>query len=157
MSEQPSRVQRKRARGWKMPPNTVYVGRPSKWGNPFIVRKSGGVYTAKVMNVRHAWQLYKSVASENEALVTDARSELRGKNLACWCALPSNPYEPDTCHAAVLLEIANMKELSGRDGGSFLRRPCGGVRLLSLSKDSAARRPHASPLVLCLAMKRATK
>ena len=32
--------------------------------------------------------------------------ESRGKNLACWCPLPK-PGEPDWCHAAVLLEIAN--------------------------------------------------
>lgn len=31
------RIQRKRTKGWKMPPNTVYVGRGSKWGNPFRV------------------------------------------------------------------------------------------------------------------------
>lgn len=31
---------------------------------------------------------------------------LRGKNLACWCKLPK-PGEPDICHAAVLLELAN--------------------------------------------------
>ena len=31
----PIRIQRKRTKGWKMPPNTVYVGRPTKWGNPF--------------------------------------------------------------------------------------------------------------------------
>lgn len=28
------RIQRKRTKGWKMPENTVYVGRPTKWGNP---------------------------------------------------------------------------------------------------------------------------
>lgn len=32
----PVRVQRKRTKGWRMPPNTVYVGRPGKWGNPFV-------------------------------------------------------------------------------------------------------------------------
>lgn len=31
----PKRIQRKRTKGWRMPENTVYVGRPSKWGNPF--------------------------------------------------------------------------------------------------------------------------
>jgi len=31
----PKRIQRKRTKGWRMPPNTVYVGRPTKWGNPF--------------------------------------------------------------------------------------------------------------------------
>lgn len=102
----PSRIQRSRARGWRMPENTIYVGRPTKWGNPFIVGKPGGAYTAKVMDRRHAWQLYLGLAPQIEALATAARSELRGKNLACWCPLPE-PYEHDCCHAAVLLEIAN--------------------------------------------------
>lgn len=31
----PERIQRKRSKGWRMPPNTVYIGRPSKHGNPF--------------------------------------------------------------------------------------------------------------------------
>lgn len=30
------RIQRKRSKGWKMPDNTIYVGRPTKWGNPFV-------------------------------------------------------------------------------------------------------------------------
>ena len=36
-------------------------------------------------------------------------AELAGKNLACWCPLPA-PGEPDICHAAVLLELANTTE-----------------------------------------------
>ena len=32
----PQRIQRKRTKGWRMPENTVYVGRGSRWGNPFI-------------------------------------------------------------------------------------------------------------------------
>lgn len=35
----PKRIQRKRTKGWKMPENTVYVGRGSKWGNPYYVKK----------------------------------------------------------------------------------------------------------------------
>lgn len=38
--------------------------------------------------------------------VDDVRRELAGKSLACWCALPA-PGQPDHCHAAVLLRIAN--------------------------------------------------
>jgi len=34
-STEPRRIQRKRTKGWRMPPNTVYVGRPTVWGNPF--------------------------------------------------------------------------------------------------------------------------
>lgn len=36
----PIRIQRKRVKGWKMPPNTVSVTRPGKWGNPFDFRSS---------------------------------------------------------------------------------------------------------------------
>ena len=103
----PQRVQRRRSSGWKMPANTVYVGRPTQWGNPFVVGKPGGAYSAKVKDRRHAWQLYRSIASDNEKLMAAAQEQLRGKNLACWCPLPTRPYEPDECHAAVLLEIAN--------------------------------------------------
>ena len=103
----PVRIQRQRTKGWKMPPNTVYVGRPTKWGNPFVVGKSGGAYTKLVKNQRHAWQLYESVAVDNQKLIEAARAELRGKNLACFCPLPTQLYEPDCCHAAVLLKLAN--------------------------------------------------
>lgn len=36
----PQRIQRSRAKGWRMPPGAIYVGRPSKWGNPFNFRAS---------------------------------------------------------------------------------------------------------------------
>lgn len=37
----PRRIQRKRTKGWRMPRGAVYVGRPSKWGNPFRPRGGG--------------------------------------------------------------------------------------------------------------------
>lgn len=83
----------------------VKVDRTTKFGNPFVVGQPGALYTPKVMDRRHAYLLFKSVAGDNEALVAAARAELAGKNLACWCPL-EDPYE-DACHAAVLLEIAN--------------------------------------------------
>jgi hypothetical protein len=101
----PERIQLRRTKGWRMPDNTVKVDRTTKWGNPFVVGKSGGMYTAKVTDRRHAYLLFKSIAVDNAKLITDARAELRGKNLACWCP-KADPYE-DCCHAAVLLEIAN--------------------------------------------------
>ena len=101
----PIRIQLSRAKGWRMPPNTVKVDRTTKWGNPFVVGKSGGAFTEKVADRRHAWRLYQGVAPGNEELVKAARAELRGKNLACWCP-HHDPYE-DVCHAAILLLIAN--------------------------------------------------
>jgi hypothetical protein len=43
----PIRIQRKRTKGWRMPENTVYVGRPTKWGNPFRVMEVGGIWQIK--------------------------------------------------------------------------------------------------------------
>lgn len=88
------RVQRKRTKGWKMPPKTVYVGRPTKWGNPYIPDSAD--------------EAQEAVDSYRAHLVMMVRrgeldlAELRGKDLACWCPLDR------PCHADVLLELANM-------------------------------------------------
>jgi hypothetical protein len=68
----PERIQRKRARGWRMPANTVSVTRPGKWGNPYTVEEYGR---------EQAIQLYR------EWLVGKDLSELCGKDLACYCSL----------------------------------------------------------------------
>ena len=103
----PERVQLSRAKGWKMPPNTVKVDRTTKWGNPFKVGAKNP-YGTVTKDARHSWQIYLGFAPQNELLVAAARAELRGKNLACWCKRPG-PYEDDACHAAVLLKLANSE------------------------------------------------
>ena len=115
----PVRIQRKRTKGWKMPPNTVYVGRPTKWGNPFkigevthVLHRSGAwpyeIYADSfhVVNADHAVRLFKHAMKahpdwRHERWESGDPSELRGKDLACWCPLDL------PCHADVLLEIAN--------------------------------------------------
>ena len=87
------RIQRKRIKGWKMPLNTVYVGRPTRWGNPWIVNKNNKA--KDVVNHYEEWVM------SNGLFVLDIKTELEGKNLACWCPL----NQP--CHADVLLKIAN--------------------------------------------------
>jgi hypothetical protein len=104
----PRRIVRSRAKGWRMPDNTVCVTRPGKWGNPFVPGKPAPLGSTKgqvVANRRHAFVLYRSLAPFNDALCAAAIAELRGKNLACWCPR-DDPYE-DVCHASVLLELAN--------------------------------------------------
>ena len=83
----PKRIQRKRTKGWKRPDNSVYVGRPTKWGNPFVI--SGRDHKPAV-------RLF-----ERHCLPCLPVHELRGKDLACWCPLD------ETCHADVLLKAAN--------------------------------------------------
>lgn len=79
----PLRIQRRRTKGHKMPKGAVYVGRPSKWGNPF---ETAIEYRDYVLSNGYEEQI---------------REELQGKLLACWCPL-NKP-----CHADVLAEIAN--------------------------------------------------
>src|SRR3990172_8651772 len=106
----PSRFQLKRTKGWRMPPNTVKVDRSTKWGNPFIVRANGDAKYC-VLNFQrllggwHCISMGPACDKRQEAIVKTLTEEktagwptLRGKNLACWCALDK------PCHADVLLE-----------------------------------------------------
>ena len=111
----PQRLQLRRTKGFSLHAlsqsingrDCVKVDRTTKWGNPFVVGKPGGAYSAMVVDRRHAYLLFLGAAPFNETLVKAARAELRGKNLACWCPFDgNNPFE-DVCHAAVLLKIAN--------------------------------------------------
>ena len=71
----------------------VYIGRPSKWGNPFVIGPDG---TRDDVIARYeAWLL------EQPELV-DALPELAGKTLGCWCA-------PRACHGDVLARLANAQ------------------------------------------------
>jgi Domain of unknown function (DUF4326) len=94
----PKRIQRRRTRGWRMPPNTIYVGRPSRWGNPFSDGKD-------VVEWFRWWLAGELSAGWDKrsglAVQAEARIALRGKDLACWCPLSRK------CHADVLLELAN--------------------------------------------------
>lgn len=98
----PERIQRKRTKGWRIPPNTVYVGRPSKWGNPYSARSFGSPYE-RLMPETEAQYRQWAVDYYRSRLgsIAPRLRELRGKNLACWCRLDQ------PCHADVLLEIAN--------------------------------------------------
>jgi hypothetical protein len=119
----PERIQLSRAKGWRMPPGTVKVSRPSAWGNPYRVEVFGrdlaialfrnsveGCWSPALVaslsdaTARHAYDCH--VATQRKRLMHNVPT-LRGKNLACWC----KPGEP--CHADVLLELANV----GTQGG----------------------------------------
>ena len=107
-TEQPVRVQLRRTKGWKMPPNTVRVARPSPWGNPFKVDARHDAETAVWLYRRNLAGLPCDTHGPSVDQQAAARrfvganlGRLRGKNLACWC----KPGDP--CHADVLLEIAN--------------------------------------------------
>jgi hypothetical protein len=76
----------------EIPPNAIYVGRPSKWGNPYKVGRDG---TREEVIVKYAGWL--EGMTFNELLDLD---ELRDKDLVCWCS-------PLPCHADILLDLAS--------------------------------------------------
>lgn len=106
----PQRVQLRRTAGWRMPPNTVKVDRSTKWGNPHRVGEPG------VPDAAEAVRLFRRGMGADDGpfpiqphpdspcgrILRDL-DQLRGRDLACWCALD----EP--CHADVLLELANRE------------------------------------------------
>lgn len=80
----------------KWPENTVRVDRRSEWGNPFIMRNDSDKERDRVCDAFEEmvakWLLPETIAA--------LKKDLKGKNLACWCA-------PKRCHAETLLRIAN--------------------------------------------------
>jgi Domain of unknown function (DUF4326) len=76
----------------KNEPFDVYIGRPSKWGNPFRIGKDGS--REDVLEKYRHWIL------ANPSLMARLRSELKGKTLGCWC-------KPNACHGDVLAELAD--------------------------------------------------
>lgn len=120
----PQRLQRRRTKGWRMPPGAVFVGRPTKWGNPF---RPG-------VDVPHDDPLYPHLAAvtcgagvagafgphtlsgdaaacvlafthwlAHQPELAAALPELRGRDIVCWCPLDA------PCHAHALLLIANAE------------------------------------------------
>lgn len=96
----PKRVQRRRVKGEPgMPAGARYVGRPSKWGNPYGV--SGETDAAAAVALFRDMLNRAPKALNGSTVFDDIRKDLRGRDLACWCPLDQ------PCHADVLLEVAN--------------------------------------------------
>lgn len=92
----PKRLQQRRTKGWRKPPNSVIISRPSKWGNPFpIEAKCDRLAVVKKFREWLTGKDAKAVALRAQL------GELRGKDLLCFCPVPG------PCHSDVLLELAN--------------------------------------------------
>lgn len=89
-------------RDQRTPGDAVYVGRPTKFGNPYSHR-DGTLAKYKVSSRDEAVDAYEQHLLANPALLEAARKELRGKDLVCWCA-------PLRCHADVLIKYANQED-----------------------------------------------
>lgn len=75
-------------------PFEVYIGRGSKWGNPFIIGKDGT--REEVINKYKEWIL-------KQPILLEQLHELKGKILGCFC-------KPLACHGDVLVEMIEKLE-----------------------------------------------
>ena len=94
----------------KKEPYNVYIGRPSKWGNPFTHIADKKTAAQFVVSSRdEAVEAYRLWITEGEGkhLLEDLH-ELRGKVLGCWCA-------PKACHGDVLLKLIEEKYGNGEN------------------------------------------
>ncbi len=122
------RIQRKRSKGWRMPENTKYVGRPGKWGNPIALRGNSIMinvsHRRKTLdpwvfyqfgNIDHALRIYSMILDGYQFINPDLKywsdkfkeydwNELKDKDFACWCRLD----EP--CHADILIKKIYEKQ-----------------------------------------------
>lgn len=84
------RVLNKRKAG--IPAGAAYIGRPSPFGNPFEIGRDG--------TRDEVCEKFEAYIAERPDLQARAKTQLRGKDLVCWCA-------PARCHGDTLLRIAN--------------------------------------------------
>jgi len=92
----------------KIPPDAVYVGRPTKWGNPFNVNDPLLPHgLSKAERRQMVVDEYRKYLENNHNLM-EALPELKGKDLVCWChSWDGQGANPMYCHADILLELAN--------------------------------------------------
>lgn len=84
-----------------MPEGAIYVGRPTKWGNPYVVggeNALGEPPDTEVEAIARYRDFLELLGARARRAIVDP---LRGHDLVCWCPLDQ------PCHADVLLELAN--------------------------------------------------
>lgn len=84
----------------------VYIGRPSKWGNPFTHLEDSTKAEFKVGSRKEAVESYENWIryGDGQHLLEDLH-ELEGKKLGCWC-------KPKLCHGDVLTKLLNERKLN---------------------------------------------
>jgi hypothetical protein len=82
----------------------IYIGRPSKWGNPFTHKQDGKTLAKYIVNTREeAISAFEEwiTKGEGQILLKDL-DELKNKTLGCWC-------KPQPCHGDILLKLIKSK------------------------------------------------
>jgi hypothetical protein len=129
----PIRIKRERTTGWRLADHTTsplgatYVGRPTRFGNPYRLIRQGagwvvqfgdhggsvGTFHSDSEARRYATEAFRVWINllEQADILRLFRALLHGRDLVCWCPLPADG-QPDHCHAAVLLQLVNQEVTS---------------------------------------------
>ena len=97
----PSRIQRKRTKGWRKPENSMCVTRGSRWGNHWRIGDPDPDTGAPMMGDQ-VLRRFEEDATKMHIVNPAWLEPLRGKDLACFCKLDA------PCHADILLKLANL-------------------------------------------------
>jgi hypothetical protein len=103
-----------------VPPGAVYVGRPTRFGNPFAGPLAVDAFRDLLVRRRRDAELAARWPYPSDV---EIRRDLAGRDLMCWCPLPVRTVAEvaerlgtaitgpvDLCHADVLLRVANGGE-----------------------------------------------
>lgn len=82
----------------------VYIGRPSKWGNPFTHKKSNIIDTNSEDREDSIKKYEEWIRYGEGKYLLEQLHELEGKILGCWC-------KPKKCHGDILIKLLNEKEV----------------------------------------------
>jgi Domain of unknown function (DUF4326) len=106
-----ARIQRRRTKGWRMSEGAIYVGRPSRWGNPWVATVLGPEFAVSRFR---GW--LSGMAVIHPAEYAKLIEPLRGHDLVCWCpeACGEDVTIFDTAYGSLYEPCAKPK---GHDGG----------------------------------------
>lgn len=103
-----TRVVHVNSQEWKDTPEAerVYIGRPSEWGNPFVIGKDGN---REEVIAKHEAKLLRW-AREHSGLFREDMLALRGKTLGCFCKAKKPGLKDKPCHGDILARLADMSD-----------------------------------------------
>ena len=153
----PQRIQRKRTKGWTMPEGAIYVGRPSQWGNPFVLNDPWLLWTGCALGFNGdeagrrsaALLLYRSwltgqwlprrTPDPGGEIAFEGGQEVSAHGMVMGFAARAMGMYP----APTLPERPDLSILRGKDLACFcpLDKPCHAEVLLELANQPVAPSP----------------
>lgn len=84
----------------------VYIGRPSQWGNPFVLRRERD-------RPRVIFEYARWIVTQTDLM--ERMKSLLGKDLCCWCKTEANPSK--LCHGDVILDLLGVRPVDWSELG----------------------------------------